>query len=389
MLFGNLCQVTPEDVLYTCLPLYHTSGGGIGVSSAMVNGASIVIAKRFSNAQFWPEISRHGCTVIQYIGELCRYIINYAESHPEVKAIPHRVRWAVGNGLRPEIWDAFQDGFNIQNVCEFYGATESNGILINICAKDDLRARGSVGRVGYIWKKIQKYKIAKFNLETEELIRNTDGLCIECKPDEVGELLFPIMENRPHTRFLGYTDEKATKKKVATDVFVKGDKFFRTGDLLSVDIDGYFYFADRIGDTFRWKGENVSTTEVAEALTTYVGIDDANVYGVKVPGVEDGRGCMVAITLAPEAIITDEWLDGFTAHVQDALPPYAQPLFIRVLEQAQMTSTFKQQKGTLRDEGCDPSKITDALYWLRPEDRKYRKYTTEEFRTLQHGRAKL
>jgi len=204
----------------------------------------------------------------RYIGELCRYLVS---TPPGKFDRAHKVRVAIGNGLRPEIWEEFQTRFNIPEIGEFYGATESNGALFNHCKTAD--ARGAVGRLGWLLKRTTGYKLARFNVEKEELVRGPDGRCIECAAGEPGELLMPIKPNDPSTQFAGYSDPKATEKKLVRDAFEQGDKYFSTGDLLSRDAKGYYHFVDRIGDTFRWKGENCSTTEVTEVIATFPGIE--------------------------------------------------------------------------------------------------------------------
>merc|ERR1719387_439093 len=268
----------PGDRLYTCLPIFHSAGGGIGVMGCILTGATLVLAKRFSNTRFWPEIVAYGCTGFQYIGELGRYLVNYAQEHPEVLKLEHKLKVAMGNGMRPEVWDDFQDGFRIPLVTEFYGATEGNGVLVNFCKRGNKASRGAVGRMGSLMQKVMKAKIVKFNVETEEVVRGPDGFAIECPLGEPGELLFPNITDDPSKAFKGYTNEKDTAKKLLKDAFVKGDSWFRSGDLLSQDAKGYFFFVDRIGDTFRWKGENCSTMEVSEVVSTVEGVTEANVY---------------------------------------------------------------------------------------------------------------
>jgi len=355
-----------------------------------MTGATLVLSKKFSNSRFWPEIVAHQCTGFQYIGELGRYLVNYAKEHPEVNKYiqQHKLKVAVGNGLRPEVWNDFQDGLRIPLVVEFYGATEGNGVLINFCEKANLSARGAVGRMGALMKKVIPGRIVKFDVETEECIRGSDGLCIECPPGESGELIFPNLQNDPSKAFKGYTDPKATAKKLLSDGFVKGDSWFRTGDLLSCDTQGYYYFVDRIGDTFRWKGENCSTMEVSEVVSAYPGVTEANVYGVKVPGVADGRACMVAIS-APADLQSQEKLDAIQKLCQKELPNYAQPLFLRFLPEMEVTGTFKHQKVQLREHGCDPNKVSDNMFWLSPSGKRYEPFGLAEYQALENGKAKL
>lgn len=382
--------LVPGDRLYTCLPIFHSAGGGIGVVGCILSGATLVLAKKFSNSSFWPDIVKHECTGFQYIGELGRYLVNYYNEHPELKPMvqKHKLKVAMGNGLRPEVWDEFQDDLRIPLVVEFYGATEGNGILLNFCQSDNKSARGAVGRAGAIMSKVLPTKIAKFDVDSEECVRGADGFCIECKMGEPGELLFPNVAGDPSKQFKGYTDPKATAKKILTDAFQKGDSWFRTGDLLSKDASGYFYFVDRIGDTFRWKGENCSTMEVSQAVSTMEGVSEANAYGVKVPGVVDGRACMVAIS-GTEDLQSQGALDKLRAICAKELPSYAQPLFLRFLPETETTATFKHQKVQLREHGCDPSKVSDKMFWLSPASKKYEPFGAPEYQQLENGRSKL
>nr|QJU71804.1 long chain fatty acid transporter [Gambierdiscus pacificus] len=380
--------LSTNDRLYTCLPIFHSAGGGIGVVGCILTGATLVLARKFSNQRFWPDIVAYDCTAFQYIGELGRYLVNYAKEHPEVLSVKHNLKVAMGNGLRPEVWDDFQDGFRIPLVVEFYGATEGNGALINFCHRSDKASRGAVGRAGPLVNKIMNAKVVKFNVDTEEVVRGSDGLCIECSPGEAGELIFPIVASDPAKNFKGYTDEKATSKKILSDAFAKGDRWFRTGDLLSKNSLGLFFFADRIGDTFRWKGENCSTMEVSEIVSSFGGIEEANVYGVKVPGVQDGRGCMVAIS-GPAELQAREKLDALQKLCEKELPRYAQPLFLRFLPNMEVTGTFKHQKVQLREQGCDPTVVRDPLYWLSPGSKRYEKFEQSDFKALTNGVSRL
>jgi len=318
--------------------------------------------------------------VIQYIGELCRYLVGAPKQKNDAE---NNVRIAIGNGLRPEIWDEFQDRFNIAEVGEFYGSTEGNTALLNHCTHK--RHRGSVGHTGPILTKLYKVKLVKFDIEKEEPIRGKDGFLIDVQPGEPGELLGEIVEGDPVRGFDGYHDNKeATNKKIYRDAFKKGDIYFRTGDLLKRDKDGYWYFVDRIGDTFRWKGENVSTTEVAEVVSTFPGVSEVNVYGIEVPGQPDGRACMAAM------IFEDNLdFDGLAKHCKERLPVYAMPLFIRKEKAIEITSTFKHQKVHLRQQGCDPTKVKDPLWWYDPKQGTYKPFGQKENEHLQQGRAKL
>jgi fatty-acyl-CoA synthase len=357
--FNAAMKMTERDRIYVCLPLYHTSGGVLAAGAALTAGGSVVIRERFSASMFWDDIVRHECTVFQYIGELCRYLLN-SPTHPQ--ETKHRIRLACGNGLRPDIWEDFQRRFRIPKILEWYAATEGNCVFFNF--------DGKVGAVGRIPKWMERRfvtDVVKFDIDTEEPVRGDDGFCVRCAPGEVGEAISLIVNDpsRPSQRFEGYADPAATKKKILTDVFTKGDRWFRTGDLMKKDSLGYYYFVDRIGDTFRWKGENVATSEVSEAITVFPGVKEANVYGVRVPGSE-GRVGMAAL------VVEDDLdLEGFYRHVVQQLPIYARPVFLRIQREIEATSTFKQRKIDLVKQGFDPAATADPIYFLHPELQAY------------------
>eukprot|EP00512_Aurantiochytrium_limacinum_P006363 CAMPEP_0171521432 /NCGR_PEP_ID=MMETSP0959-20130129/7118_1 /TAXON_ID=87120 /ORGANISM="Aurantiochytrium limacinum, Strain ATCCMYA-1381" /LENGTH=629 /DNA_ID=CAMNT_0012061311 /DNA_START=71 /DNA_END=1960 /DNA_ORIENTATION=+ len=376
-------KVRETDVVYTCLPLFHSAGGGLGIGIMLYTGATVVIKRKFSASDFWTDCIKYKCTVVQYIGELCRYLTLCDERPEETK---HCVRLAIGNGLRPEIWGTFQERFNIPEIGEFYGATEGNGALVQHCTKP--ADRGSVGRVGSLMKKITGIKFAKFDVVEEKPIRGPDGFCIECAADEPGELLFLIRDDDPSSQFAGYNDPKATAKKIITDAFVKGDKYFRTGDLLSRDATGRVYFRDRIGDTFRCKGENVSTSEVAEVLSTFPGVEELNIYGVQIPNQLDGRFPAAAIT-PKDGNIANLDMKKLLAHAKKNLPAYAIPMFLRIQTEIAVTATLKLQKVQLRKEGMDINIIQDPMYWLHDENQEYVPLTQDDYARIIGQRARL
>ena len=377
------CGIQPGDRNYCVLPLFHSAGGGLGVGMMIYGGATIIIKRKFSARAFWSDCIKYRATVTQYIGELARYLLANAPSENERK---HTIRLAVGNGMRPEVWDEFQDRFGIPEIGEFYGATEGNGALINHCVtKED---RGAVGRGGWLMRKLMGHKIVKFDVVEEEPVRNAAGFCVECAFDEPGELLMPIKKDDPTTAFAGYNNKKATAKKIAENVFVKGDKYFRSGDLIKQDARGYYHFVDRIGDTFRWKGENCSTTEVTECISTFLGIEECNVYGVQIPENKDGRAPMAAITPVDGDLKNIDF-KALSAHVIGELPSYARPLFIRILPKVAVTATFKHQKVKLRKEGMDVTKITDPMMWLNPATKTYESFGPKEMNKVVTRQARL
>jgi fatty-acyl-CoA synthase len=344
----------PGDRMYVPLPLYHSAGGAMALGGSLLSGAAAVIAPRFSASSFWSDCVRHGVTTFQYIGELCRYLLNTPE-HPDERR--HTVRACVGNGLRPEIWKPFQERFRIPKIVEFYGATEGTVAIINYDGKV-----GSVGRLPALVRRAAGIHLIRYDVESDHHERGRDGFCIPCRPGEVGEAIGRVSGV---TRFEGYTSASATEKKILRDVFEKGDAYFRTGDLLRMDEDSYFYFIDRIGDTFRWKGENVATSEVAEVLSVAKGVREANVYGVTVPGNE-GRAGMAAL-------VVDDGFDraDLYAHVAQSLPSYARPVFVRISAEIEITGTFKHRKVDLVNQGFDPATVPDPVFYADPTAQSY------------------
>jgi fatty-acyl-CoA synthase len=349
--FAGIMDTKASDRLYDCLPMYHTVGGVVATGAMLINGGATVIREKFSAREFWDDVTRWDCTVFQYIGELCRYLVNSA---PHPKETAHRLRLACGNGLRPDVWPHFQERFRIPHILEFYAATEGNVSMFNFESK-----QGAVGRIPWFLAHRFPTKLIKFDVETERSVRTPEGLCVACAPNEVGEAVGKILKDpsRPGSRFEGYASEAETEKKILRDVFEKGDAWFRTGDLMRQDEDGYFYFIDRVGDTFRWKGENVATSEVSETMTAFPGVTQANVYGVAVAG-RDGRAGMAALVVEPGFEFA-----AFRAYLCAHLPEYARPLFLRLLPELDITATFKQKKFDLVRDGFDPGRIKDPLYF--------------------------
>ena len=352
--FSGVMDTRASDRMYDCLPMYHTAGGVVATGGMLVNGGSVVIRERFSAHEFWDDVVRWECTLFQYIGELCRYLIN---SPPHPKEHEHRLRLACGNGLRPDIWAPFQRRFRIPQIIEFYGATEGNVTIFNFDGKE-----GAVGRIPWFIAHRFPTKVVRFDVEAQQPVRNEQGFCIECAVDEPGEVIGKILKDpsKPGARFEGYATQAETEKKILRDVFEKGDVWFRTGDLMRKDAHGYFFFVDRIGDTFRWKGENVSTTEVEEAIGQFPDALEANVYGVEIPG-RDGRAGMAAIVAKEHFNLT-----AFRDHLIEQLPEYARPVFVRLRGEIDVTATFKQKKIDLVKEGFDPAVSGDPIYFNDP-----------------------
>jgi fatty-acyl-CoA synthase len=372
--FAAATNARESDRIYIPLPLYHATGGLCAAGAALLNGGSMVVRRRFSAHHFWDDIVAEGCTMFAYIGELCRYLVNQP---PQPGETAHHLRLAFGNGLRPEIWQTVKDRFVIPQILEFYGATEGNVSLFNFDGKP-----GAIGRVPAYLRGQFNVRLARFDVETEAPVRGPDGLCQETEVGEVGECIGEIKASDARAEFAGYADKAASDKKVLRDVFEKGDAWFATGDLMRQDEEGYFYFVDRVGDTFRWKGENVSTSEVADQLSTLPGVKEAIVYGVRVEG-QDGRAGMVSLVVGP-----DFDLKVFGAGVDERLAAYARPVFVRVQPQIETTGTFKYRKVDLVAEGFDPAIIRQPLY-IRDPDKGYVKLTRPLFAKVQAGDLRL
>lgn len=357
--FAAATEATENDRMYVCLPMYHTAGGIMAIGIVLTMGGSVYIEDKFSATTFWDDIVDNDCTMFQYIGELCRYLLN-TPVHP--KENKHKIRLVDGNGLRPDIWEEFQSRFKIPFILEWYASTEGNTVFFNFDQKV-----GAIGRLPKWAEKKFVTEIVKYDQDTEMPVRGADGFLVKCEPNEVGEAVSQILDDpsKPAQRFEGYADEVATEKKIIRGAFEKGDAWFRSGDLIRKDEYGYFYFIDRIGDTFRWKGENVATSEVSEALTGYPGIKEANVYGVAVDGV-DGRAGMVSLS-----VDDDFALDGFYDYICANLADYARPIFLRLQEEIEATGTFKQRKVDLVKQGFDPSAIDDRLLFKDPKKGAY------------------
>lgn len=372
--FKDATEASHNERILLTLPLYHATGGMCGVGTAMNAGACIILRRKFSATHFWQEAIDNDATMLVYIGELGRYLMNQPPSALEKR---HTITKGFGNGLRADVWAEFVERTGIKRLVEFYGSTEGNVNFFNLDGKI-----GAVGRIPRLLRARLPARIVRFDVETEEPIRGPDGLCMEAAPDEVGEAVGPIT-SEPRQRFDGYNDEKQSKKKILTDVFVKGDKWFRTGDLMKADEDGYIYFVDRIGDTFRWKGENVSTSEVEIAISSLPGVTHAIVYGVSVPG-QDGRAGMAAIS--PKAGVD---LKALYAHMTTHLPAYARPIFVRFQAEAETTGTLKYRKVDLVKDGFDPMNTSDALFVVDNEAGTYRPITADIHRDIVGGKVRF
>ncbi|NXD29160.1 S27A6 protein, partial [Spelaeornis formosus] len=366
---------TSEDIIYITLPLYHSAASLLGIGGCIELGATCVLKKKFSASQFWSDCRRYNVTVIQYIGELCRYLCNQPVKEGEKN---HKVRLAVGNGVRNDVWREFLDRFGAVKICEFYGATEGN-----ICFMNHTGKIGSVGRTNFFYKIFFPFDLIKYDFQKDEPIRNKHGWCEKVKKGEAGLLISKVNAKNP---FFGYAGNKRhTEQKLLCEVFKKGDLYFNTGDLMVQGHDNFLYFWDRTGDTFRWKGENVATTEVSDVIVMLDFIQEANVYGVSVPDHE-GKAGMASLILKHNASLD---LEQIYKQVVTHLPSYACPLFLRIQEKMEMTETFKQQKFRLVDEGFNPSTITDPLYFLDNSKKAYVLLNKELHEIILSGKIKL
>ncbi|XP_059999489.1 long-chain fatty acid transport protein 6 isoform X3 [Lagenorhynchus albirostris] len=366
---------TSNDIIYISLPLYHSAGSLLGIGGCIELGATCVLKKKFSASQFWNDCKKYNVTVFQYIGELCRYLCKQPKREGEKD---HRVRLAVGNGIRSDVWREFLDRFGNIKMCELYGATEGN-----ICFMNHTGKIGSVGRANFLHKLFFAFDLIKYDFQKDEPIRNEHSWCSRVKKGEPGLLISPVNAKNP---FFGYAgNRKQTEKKLLCDVFKKGDVYFNTGDLMVQDQENFLYFWDRIGDTFRWKGENIATTEVADIVGMLDFIQDTNVYGVAVPDYE-GKAGMASITLKPNMSLD---LEKVYEQVVTFLPAYACPQFLRIQEKMETTGTFKLQKFRLVEEGFSPLKISDPLYFMDKLKKSYIPLTKEIYDQIVLGEIKL
>jgi fatty-acyl-CoA synthase len=348
--FAGLLDMQATDRLYNCLPLYHSVGGVVAVGAALVGGGTVEIRPRFSVSDFWRDVRESRCTVFQYIGELCRYLVNAPVQPDEAE---HQLRIACGNGLRPEVWEPFRTRFKIPRILEYYASTEGNFSLYNCEGQP-----GAIGRIPTFLAARLPVALLRFDVEAGEPKRNEAGHCEACELDEVGEAVGLIAgDGNSGGPFEGYADAAASAAKVLRNVFAQGDAWYRTGDLMRRDAQGFYYFVDRVGETYRWKGENVSTAEVLAVLATAPGVLEGVVYGVAVPGA-DGRAGMAALVVDAHFD-----LDEFRRQASKRLPSYARPVFLRLLTSLEATGTFKPKKQDLIRQGFNPELIKEQLYF--------------------------
>jgi fatty-acyl-CoA synthase len=375
--FAGLMNMRPDDRMYNCLPLYHSVGGIVATGATLVGGGAVVIRARFSASEFWRDVREQRCTLFQYIGELCRYLVNAPRQPSESD---HGLRLACGNGLRADVWEEFRTRFCIPRILEYYASTEGNFSLYN-CEGEP----GATGRIPAFLTQRLPVALLRFDVDTGAPWRNRAGFCERCATNETGEAvgLIPDTANSRVGRFEGYTDSKASQAKMLRNVFRAGDCWYRTGDLMRRDARGFYYFVDRVGDTYRWKGENVSTTEVLSALTAARGVRDGVVFGVAIPGA-DGRTGMAAL-------VVDSAFDlaAFRTHVGQRLPSYARPVFLRLLRSLETTGTFKTRKQDLLQAGYDPHATTDPLFFDDAGEESYVPLNAERYAAIQAGRVRI
>ncbi|KAK0724679.1 hypothetical protein B0H67DRAFT_598185 [Lasiosphaeris hirsuta] len=398
---ARLIGTKPGDVYYTAMPLYHSTAMLLGFVHTLAIGATFAMSRKFSTSHFWEDVRKHKANTIQYVGETCRYLLSAPPALDPVTGEnldkKHDVRVAFGNGMRPDVWNRFKGRFGIDTIAEFYGATEGTFATWNV-SRNDL-SMGAVGRNGSLYNLLLggSFAIVHVGHETELPERDPKtGFGRRARRGEPGELLFKLPPKNINTRFQGYYgDQGATTKKIMRSVFSKDDAWFRTGDIVRQDNENRLFFTDRIGDTFRWKSENVSTAEVAQVVGLHHAVLESNVYGVELPEHEGRAGC-AAVVLEPSVLAgegglpSEEALKSLADHVKAGLPKYALPLFIRVVKGTTLeaTGTNKQQKQSLRSEGVEPGKTgEDVIFWLK--DGTYMSFGIKEWDTLKTGKAKL
>ncbi|WP_113906043.1 long-chain-acyl-CoA synthetase [Aliidiomarina celeris] len=357
-----------HDTLYCALPLYHNTALAISLSCVVLTSATLALARKFSVSQFWRDIEKHQATCFSYIGEVCRYLLQApAASQDSNKSI----RAVIGNGLRAEIWDDFQQRFNIPRICELYGASEGNVGFVN--------AFNLKRTVGF---SPMTFAVVQFNVDTEEPVVTNDGYCQRVVKGEVGLLLTEVSRKAP---FDGYTNKEANQAKLLHNVFKPGDCWFNTGDLVRDQGFRHIAFVDRVGDTFRWKAENVATTEVEAQIQTISGIQEVVVYGVQVPNA-DGRAGMASLVVAPEQAFNPvEFYQGLKAK----LPDYAIPLFLRLSPEHEVTTTFKVMKTQLKQQGYRVVNAREQVFVLLDKALGYEPLSTSLLQRIERGQVRF
>lgn len=374
VVFYDFANLNDKDIVYVTLPIYHANGAMIGVGNSIVSGATVVLRRKFSASAFWKDCINYNCTVFIYVGEICRFLVNQPPSELDRK---HKIKKAIGNGLRENVWKEFNYRFNI-DCMEFYAASEGNCTMINVTSKI-----GSCGFLPLINKYVKILSVFLIKIDSDmNPIRDKNGFCIESKPGERG-LLIGIIGNTAKTAYNGYANnKKASSSKIIEDVFKKGQRAFNSGDSMYCDNYGYLYFCDRLGDTFRWRGENVATVEVENVISSHLNSTEVSVYGVQIPG-QEGKAGMAAI------MKDDLDLDLLGKHLQANLPTYAKPLFIRLSKEFDYTGSFKTIKKRLVEENYDINVITDQVFFFDNKNQKYVKLTEKIFNDIKNGNIRI
>ena len=366
--FGMIAlDMRPEDVVYCTLPLYHATGLCVCWGSAVSGASGFAIRRKFSASQFWSDVRKYQATTIGYVGELCRYLVDQPPSADDSR---HDVKKMIGNGLRPGAWNEFKTRFAVNHICELYAASDGNIGFTNILNFDNT--------IGF---SLMSWELVAYDHDSGAPIREANGLMRKVAKGEQGLLLAKIDDKAPLD---GYTDPQKTAKVVLEDVFEKGDRYFNTGDLLRNIGFGHAQFVDRLGDTYRWKGENVSTTEVENILLQHPHISEAVAYGVEIRNT-NGRAGMAAITPA-ESLATLDFSE-LLAFAREQMPAYAVPLFLRVKVKMETTGTFKYQKTRLKDEAFDPGRTgDDPIYAWLPGTQTYVQVTEQLLSDIHGGK---
>ena len=363
--YGHVLNLGPDDVMYVTLPLYHATGIVVCWCGVIAGAGTLALRRKYSTSAFWKDVQKFDASAIGYVGELCRYLMDAPPSELEKG---HRVTKMIGNGMRPNIWDKFKQRFGIEEILELYASSEGNVGFSNVFNFDNT--------VGF---SPTPYAIIQFDKEKNAPIHDDEGHCIKVKKGEVGLLIGKITRRSP---FDGYTDPEKNKSVILKGVFKSGDAYFNTGDLVRDIGFRHAQFVDRLGDTFRWKGENVSTTEVENMVCEYDKITEAVVYGVEMPNT-NGRAGMAAITLTDGAELNTQDLAQMFATFKKCLPAYAVPVFLRIQKQVETTGTFKYQKSKLKEQAFDPAKTSERLLVLLPNSSAYTDITQEVFDNIQ------
>ncbi len=366
-----LLGLKSDDRIYVCLPLFHTAAMLIGFGATTLAGSSFYLARKFSASRFWDDIRQSESTVFLYIGELCRYLLNAPKLASDGD---NSLRACVGNGLRPEIWNTFKQRFGIRQIAEYYGSTEGNLAFMNVLNRDRTFGMG-----------LGKFSLVQYDEQSETVVKDREGYCIKVPRGNVGLLVSKISAKSP---FSGYADKEATQSKILSNVFEQGDSYMNTGDLIRRADVGFslgiphYQFVDRVGDTFRWKGENVSTSEVSEVVNDIPGVLLSSVYGVEIPNT-DGRAGMAALVVDQTSFSHSE----FSRAIEKALPSYAQPIFVRILASLETTDTHKIKKSRLQKESYDIAAIEDELWVKKPRSKDYVALDADFYRIIQGGAA--